>query len=148
MKRFLSSTRQLLVSEDHQALGNNCCSARTCLTIIRDTSHTPQNWSQNLKSKKWKCHFCHCQLMYHKSLWYLHNLPLARVKVLSEVLSDALHTNTMAMVNHNYFLGGFCGICSTGGKNSRAQIYGFLYMCKAIEFWQKGTSLDSTNTYK
>ena len=32
-------------------------------------------WNQ----KKWKCHFCHCQLMYHKSLWYLHNLPLARV---------------------------------------------------------------------
>ena len=113
---------------------------------IRPTPHKTNHkiWNQ----KKWKCHFCHCQLMYHKSLWYLHNLPLARVKVLSEVLSDALHTNTMAMVNHNYFLGGFCGICSTGGKNSRAQIYGFLYMCKAIEFWQKGTSLDSTNTYK
>ena len=41
--------------------------------------------------------------MYHKSLWYLHNLPLARVKALSEVLTDALHINTME--NHNYLLG-------------------------------------------
>jgi len=29
-----------------------------------------------------------------------------------------------------------------------AQIFGFLYMFKAIEFWQAGTPMNSINTYK
>ena len=51
------------------------------------------------------------------------------------------------MVTHNYF----CLVDSVEFVPlvaKTAQIYGFLYMCKAIEFWQRGTSMDSINTYK
>lgn len=112
MKRLLNTPLQLKVPEDHQAFGNNCYSARTCLTIIRDTGHTPQNWSQNLKSKKWKCHFCHCQLMYHKSLFKPPLLAAGKRKYCRTYwLIHKYHGN------HNNLLYGFCGICNSGGRN-------------------------------
>ena len=77
---------------------------------IRPTPHKTNHkiWNQ----KKWKCHFCHCQLMYHKSLFKPPLLAAGKRKYCRKYwLIHKYHGN------HNNLLFGFCGICNSGGRN-------------------------------